>query len=73
MLNEMQLKGLRIPVIVMSGYSPATQETLSQFPFVKAVVPKPFRPEQILQLVGKVLENSLEPNSTERPLPNVAE
>ncbi|MFN9718669.1 MAG: ATP-binding protein, partial [Planctomycetota bacterium] len=56
-LQEMELKGLQIPVVVMSGFSPVTTEALSRFSAVKAVVPKPFRPEQILHLVVGMLES----------------
>lgn len=56
MLQELAQKGIRIPVIIMSGFSPASPETFHDFPAVKAVVQKPFRPENMLSLVLQTIE-----------------
>ena len=56
-LQELAQRDLKVPVIVMSGFSPASPETFGEFPSVKAVVQKPFRAENILHLVLQTIEN----------------
>lgn len=56
-LQELVQRDLKVPVIVMSGFSPASPETFGEFPSVKAVVQKPFRAENILHIVLQTIED----------------
>ncbi len=47
MLEEMQQRGMDIPVVVMSGFSTTDIDDLGRFPAVTSYLQKPFKPEQL--------------------------
>ena len=55
MLEELAIKGIQIPIVLMSGYS---SENLADFPkmrAVKSVLQKPFKPEQLIAVLTDAL------------------
>lgn len=52
MLEELEQRGLHIPVVVMSGYSPTDIDDLRRFPTIASFLQKPFRPEELQQAIS---------------------
>jgi signal transduction histidine kinase/CheY-like chemotaxis protein len=54
-LDEMSIKGIRVPVVLMSGFSPENPDDLSRHPRVKAILQKPFRPEDVISAISMAI------------------
>jgi len=52
MLEEMERRGIEIPVVVMSGFSTTNIDDLSRFPTVTSYLQKPFKPEQLQHAIN---------------------
>ncbi len=70
MLEELAIKGIEIPIVLMSGYS---TENLGDFPkmrAVKGVLQKPFKPEELITVLTDALaDHKMTYNSLTRHSP----
>ena len=61
MLEELEQRGIDIPVIVMSGYSSTDIDDLRRFSAVTSFLQKPFKPEQLQQAISAAVDPSAVP------------
>ena len=54
-LEELSNKGIQIPVVLMSGYSSENLGDFSRLPLVRAVLQKPFRPEDLISILQRAV------------------
>jgi signal transduction histidine kinase len=54
-LEELSNKGIQIPVVLMSGYSSENLGDYSGLPLVRAVLQKPFRPEDLISVLRQAV------------------
>ena len=54
-LEELSNKGIQIPVVLMSGYSSENLGDFSRMPLVRAVLQKPFRPEDLISVLRRAV------------------
>lgn len=70
MLEEMVLRKITVPVILVSGFSTVNLGEFLRFPCVRAVIEKPFRPAHLIETVNSVLVAERNADSTVSPLRN---
>ncbi len=54
-LEELSNKGIQVPVVLMSGYSSENLGDFSRLPLVRAVLQKPFRPEDLIAVLRRAM------------------
>ena len=54
-LEELSNKGIQVPVVLMSGYSSGNLGDFSRLPLVRAVLQKPFRPEDLIAVLRRAV------------------
>jgi len=68
MLEEMVLRKITVPVILVSGFSTVNLGEFLRFPCVRAVIEKPFRPALLIETVNSVLASERKADATVPPL-----
>ena len=68
MLEEMVLRKITVPVILVSGFSTVNLGEFLRFPCVRAVIEKPFRPALLIETVNSVLASERKAVATVPPL-----
>jgi signal transduction histidine kinase len=68
MLEEMTVRNISVPAIVMSGFSTVNLNEFLRFPGVKAVLQKPFRPNELISTVQSVISKDVRSQVTVPPL-----
>jgi DNA-binding NtrC family response regulator len=54
-LDEMERRGLRTPVILSSGYDEGGAATSKEYPNLRAFLPKPYDIQQLAELVAEII------------------
>ncbi len=67
MLEELSNKGIRIPVVMMSGYSAENPEMFAHMSAVHSIVQKPFRPEDLIKTLRAAMVVNAHSANTDSP------
>ena len=67
-LKQLEQRGLDIPVVIMSGFSPERLDSYGRYPNVAAILPKPFHIAELKQALSRALDQSGE-SQPQSPIP----